>query len=730
MGSVQTDADFSYNYSITKPSLPLSKGQTMSSSELIKATQNITKAASSRNDTKMLMQPYANWEEYLTPGPISIAILGELVFISSNVDFSINKSPPKDGFKFIRYPESFRACLMQVCNAGWSAFNEAHKNMDQIRLHTGNVPDYIKMCVKILLQDNDELVQTFLPDQLQNIDSIANDCLDLATKTETKFMEVIMLIQELLEACLNAKQSYSKELEEVRQKLETAKLREKVLKEANERAENHVKKLDDQLKHAQKSFQEAMDSLPSGWEMIGMDVVEGLAGTVNNVLSGVAYVCTGGFIADGIKSLSSSAGPNTINAGASVEHSVQEHDPMTVNNIYANSSHILSVSQSFLKFIDNNHIKQEALRDKSSGRITSNFQKNNFEMIKNIINKQKPCLPGQEALSICENGISICTDLAKYAEQGKCEPDEMSNLVLRIQNLVESAQIFDSKSKASTNTPAFTAKPPQLCKTQTSGSEKMTASQTATQNARFRIEQSRAQLDQVREAYEKRVDDMEKKKQELNEILISLSSCKVQEIDFETTIKFLVKGLDAMGRVKEQWEKMVRFFQMVSNIIKTCLETSLKDFTKTIQKTSTSSLRYSPSMFLKDMIYTQAFHASNIAHLVNMISGTYTEVSNKYLMDRVSSLGKLMALDPENPNFTKERMLLQDACKEAQDGILKLVKINKQNFDRQTRARVAQIEGELKAVMPPPSPKETEKLQKLVRDGFKEKQEDLDDQYI
>ena len=134
-------------------------------------------------------------------------------------------------------------------------------------------------------------------------------------------------------------------------------------------------------------------------------------------------------------------------------------------------------------------------------------------------------------------------------------------------------------------------------------------------------------------------------------------------------------------------------------------------------------------MFIKDIIYPQAFHASNIAHLVNMISGTYTEVSNKYLMDRVSSLGKLMALDPENPNFTKERRLLQDACQEAQDGILQLVKRNKQNFDGQTRARVAQIEGELKAVMPPPSPKETEKLQKIVRDGFKEKQEDLEDQY-
>ncbi|KAL0172459.1 hypothetical protein M9458_032770 [Cirrhinus mrigala] len=103
-----------------------------------------------RNQTKLIMQPYANWEEYLTPAPLSIAILGELVFISSSTDFSINKNPPKNGYKFIKYPDSFRACLMQVCNTGWWAFNEAHKSMDQIRLHTAQVPDYMKTAVKIL----------------------------------------------------------------------------------------------------------------------------------------------------------------------------------------------------------------------------------------------------------------------------------------------------------------------------------------------------------------------------------------------------------------------------------------------------------------------------------------------------------------------------------------------------------------------------------------------------
>lgn len=104
-------------------------------SKISKTSQSLTTAEDMRNQTKLIMQPYANWEEYLTPAPLSIAIMGGLVFISSSTDFSININAPKNGYEFIKYHDSFRACLLQVCNSGWWAFNEAHKSMDQIRLH-------------------------------------------------------------------------------------------------------------------------------------------------------------------------------------------------------------------------------------------------------------------------------------------------------------------------------------------------------------------------------------------------------------------------------------------------------------------------------------------------------------------------------------------------------------------------------------------------------------------
>ncbi|XP_030639359.1 uncharacterized protein LOC115820058 [Chanos chanos] len=409
-------------------------------SELVKKTQGITTAKDMRESTQLIMKPYANWEEYLTPVPLYIAIMGELVYISSKTDFSINKNPPKGGYKYIRYPESFRACLMQVCNSCRCAFNEAHKSMDQIRIHTSTVPDYMKTAV--LFQGSDEVAEHF----------------------------------------------YGDELNEIKKRLEEAKMREETSRETNERSKKAMKRVEKELEEA-------------------------------------------------------------------------------------------------------------------------------------------------------------------------------------------------------------------------------------TENARFRMEQTRAQLDKTGEIYEKCVENMEKNQKELTDILVTMRNCQVKEIDFNTSIEMLVKGMDAMGRVKEQWEKMVHFFQMVSNIVTVSMSKTLNNFVTAAEEVQT--LSYDAKLFSKDLLYNQAFQASNIASLVHMISDTYTEVSNKYLMDNVSSLGKLMAMDKSKPEFEQEHQQLQNGCYEAQRGILQLVIKNKETFER----RLEKIEGELMAILPAAAPEETKAIKEAVQAGMNEEEE-------
>ncbi|XP_041087304.1 uncharacterized protein LOC121301771 [Polyodon spathula] len=676
-----------------------------------KAVLKISKAEDVRKETELLMKPYANWEEYLMPGPLSIAILGELVFISSNTDFSINKNPPKDGFKYIKYPDSFRASLMQVSNSGWAAFNEAHKNMDQIRLHSNNVPNYMKMTVKTLLQDNIEIVQALLPAQLENIRTIADECTRLAESTEKKFTDVILLIGEMLEACLNSKQCYEEDIKNVQLKLEEAKLKKESADIAKKLAEKNFSKMENQLDEVHKQFTEAMESMPSGWDMIGMNFVEGLTNTFNTLVSGVM-----GIITEPLQTIS-----------AAVNHKGKESNPYPANNIYSKAGQLLKLAEQIHSFVDKDKIKWNEVYDQKTSSAKSSWLKKQFEDIQSSIEREESCQVKEKTLEICKDAIFNCDLLTEFAPKEGCEAEKEKQLIAKIQSLKKETQQFDSESKAFTNSSSFSATPPQMAKNAQSGGNKSSA-QMATENARFRIEQSRAQLEQVQEMYQKSVENLEKNNKELSEILVTMRSCEIKEIDFKTTVKMLVKGLDAMGQVKEQWEKMVRFFQMISNLIKTCLNTSLKNFVSTA-KNIQGIQGYSSNAFVKDMIYTQAFNASNIANLVYMISGTYTEVSSKYLMDRVSSLGTLMALDPSNPTFEGERIKLGQDCDTAQKEIYKLVLKRKEEFEREGKKRIEIIDQELLAVLPPASDEEIKEIKANVQTGMKEITAEEEDQF-
>ncbi|XP_049908028.1 uncharacterized protein LOC126394930 [Epinephelus moara] len=628
--------------------------------EIAKATQGLTTAADMRETTKMLMQPNANWEEYLTPAPLSIAIMGELVFISSSDDFSINKNPPEKGYKYIQYPDSFRACLMQICNSGWHAFNEAHKNMDQIRLHTATVPDYMKAAVKLLFNAPDEVIGKLLPNQLENIRTIADECVTLSGSVEKKYTDVINLIQELLAACVNAERFHGEELEKVKMKIKENEIREKTATELKEQSKKAMEAMEKEINEAQDSYKKAMDSLPSGWEMIGMDVVEGLSKAVTGIVNGVANMAS-----TPVKTISDSV--ETISD--SFHQSKSQNENVDVLSVGCKSAEILSIVGTLTQYLKEGKIAWQDLYDQKAQSTKTNWSEAQFKRISEALMQMKGSKLQEDALKLCELGINICEELATYKPGENWDDKKEAELIKKLKKLDDQSLIFDTKSKKVLGSPAFSPTSPMMSKAQSSTGDQ-SASQRAADNARFKIEQSREQLKETREAYEKSVERMERNQKELTEILVEMQSCKIKEIDFETTIKMLVKGLDAMGRVKEQWEKMVRFFQMISNIIKCSLSKTLKDFVSTAD--DTKKLSYNNKLFVKDMLYNQAFQASNVASLVHMISGTYTEVSSKYLMDRVSSLGKLMAMDKEKPEFLQERLELQQSCTAAQEGILML----------------------------------------------------------
>ncbi|XP_055495082.1 uncharacterized protein LOC129699383 isoform X2 [Leucoraja erinacea] len=253
------------------------------------AVRSVTKASDVREDNALFLQPYSNWEQFLMPGPLSVAILGEIIFLSAGEDFAIDKGMPEEGFKFMKYPKSFRASLVQVSNEGWEAFQIAHKNMDQIRLLSVMVPTDMKDVVKFLMQKNPKFTEDFLPIPLNSIKSTADKCLKLSTVVEDKFNAVICLINELLEACTSSKGVYEEQLREIKNEKERAEMQEKASKERKAMIEEHHKKLEAQMKEAKEDYKASMDSIPVGWDAMKMSMAETLVNAVSAFISGSMF---------------------------------------------------------------------------------------------------------------------------------------------------------------------------------------------------------------------------------------------------------------------------------------------------------------------------------------------------------------------------------------------------------------------------------------------------------
>ncbi|CAM9138785.1 unnamed protein product [Lampetra fluviatilis] len=98
----------------------------------------------------------------------------------------------------------------------------------------------------------------------------------------------------------------------------------------------------------------------------------------------------------------------------------------------------------------------------------------------------------------------------------------------------------------------------------------------------------------------------------------------------------------------------------------------------------------------KHIKYAQSFRASlmqtnAVAYYVNMMATVYVDVSNKYLMNTVSGLGRLIALDDSNER-QGELKKLTEYCKEAQKGIIETANLKKNEYDEKFRKRQQSIE--------------------------------------
>jgi len=203
------------------------------------------------------------WEVLVVSGPLSINYLASLLVISSQKDFSFVRPTPDFIYRYIRYPNSFRATLTQLSGEMYQSFLDAHTSMNQIQLLMQQIPRNIYTTLKVLTQGSPRLIQSILPSSLNNIERIINDCLNSANGTANKLGSVMHLLQEIIEMNENTQSWNENAIAEIAIAINESLLEQEEIVRQKNQIEEQCAESKEALKEAHQAYLDAAKGIPT-----------------------------------------------------------------------------------------------------------------------------------------------------------------------------------------------------------------------------------------------------------------------------------------------------------------------------------------------------------------------------------------------------------------------------------------------------------------------------------
>ncbi|KAI8623310.1 hypothetical protein F5Y19DRAFT_458989 [Xylariaceae sp. FL1651] len=223
------------------------------------------------------------WEDLLQSAPTAISCMGVCFAASSSPTAVVQLHPPAGkSFEHLKYV-SVQANLVECGNLGRYAFIEAEGGMGTINQASRII--YQKINDVIMCLGDPTSKKAMLKIQLNTIKRGAETCHQAAKKIEEKFNTWLLYACEMHSACAEQETNIRDSL----LKNEIVLMTEKASLEEQQQAVDTAKKaselLKDQVATATEAFKKASENFPSGWDLLGQQIVGDLANSLSTGLS-------------------------------------------------------------------------------------------------------------------------------------------------------------------------------------------------------------------------------------------------------------------------------------------------------------------------------------------------------------------------------------------------------------------------------------------------------------
>lgn len=667
---------------------PTSRGQNVAST--VEAIDDMYKQVSpdAIEDAKLVMTKNASWDQFLGPAPLTIVLLGQLMRLSIMKDFSLidNWHPPlKLGLQYLNSPNSFRASIIQSVDSGWRAFSDAQSGMDQIRMYAQTVPGHLRAALKMLESASDEEISKHLQNPLQAIKLASDKCLSQSCSVEAKFLDAMNIMAELQEILVDTKSQNEEKLRQAKIDLKVVCEEQNFAEEKKKVYQKQKEKAAATINEVQSQFQNALASGPSTSKLVLIAVADAATSLVSKAFTTFSHKC------ETVKSKLS-----TDKASESAKVDAKEEEDEKNEEAYsevAKLENLVDVLTSL--YVDKDSLRKISDENKDAMKELSA----QIGQIRNRLDVLPNCAAKQQAFRLCSQGIFVCETLEN--ESKTMSSNDNKSLVESILSFQKDVKAFFKREQQFTTTRNNEKAPNRRCLKLPDASSG--AVKYELEKVQQRIDRTKAELENAQAEYDKNSKKARQANERLSNLVEQLAKVDINKMDYDKIADLLSSSLKEMANLKEQWGKMVIFFQNMSNIIDCSMNVILKKFknlTETVRRHTVHG--YGMSHLQRDLLYNQVFQASEIAHFVSHVADTYTEVSNEFLLPGMVKLPLLLQFNPETQQHELEQELkqLKLHCDKAQEEISSRIKTKKQSFDTAVQKRLSDIKRVEKNSMP------------------------------
>ncbi|CAF4987284.1 unnamed protein product [Rotaria sp. Silwood1] len=480
----------------------------------------------------------------------------------------------------------------------------------------------------------------------------------------------MQLLGEVIEVTALTQGVHLQRLREVEMELNVSRAAQQYQEQITQTVRKYYDQAGEAVRSAQAAYMQALEDLPTGWDKILQNFVQAVVDVIDDVVPILVGAAVGGSAGAAGAAVGAGIGAigGSVGGGSGLETALSLGDKIVSSQSLSIANMLLDQGNTML-----NSVTQNA--NASIQALTKDFDsyRAGFNQMQNLLKTVKD---GNEITKTVGDILQSIIDITnlKNAEEIK---GQLTSVIGKLKPIVAAKSMTSTKVNA----------PDTMQQLQQPSSSSGNYA-----NEKFKVIVTLERLKQAEQRQDAIFQQMLEQQDKMKTLMVKIAQLDMQEISFEQIIELLREAILLLGDIRVQWGRLVQFFSEISIRTQITVNETLVPFVDRVKELSSlSDTTEAERTFYVDLLKGQAVDIHRQTYILYVMSRTYVDISNEFMMDKVSGLAKMLGMrtNPEREQAVKQ--LLIDTEK-AQNKVQALADERKKTFEERVLKRQNELE--------------------------------------